>query len=43
MILLLIVPNKVSNIKRIYNLSINNSVNFNILKLRYEINIEDID
>jgi hypothetical protein len=36
-------PDTIANINRIYNLSINNSVNFNTLRLRYENNIEDIE
>lgn len=36
-------PDTNANINRIYNLSINNSVNFNTLRLRYENNIDDIE
>jgi len=37
------VPNPISQINKIHNLSINNSINFNSLRIRYEHEIDDLN
>jgi len=37
------VPNPISQINRIHNLSINNSINFNSLRIRYDHEIDDLN